>query len=104
MVYPADALLQPFLDHWHQRQQRCSGDLRDPGTFRFNGGTGDDQRDPIPAGESEYTLPKAYVPSTCTNKWTVDEVTVLGVVYHAHLVGKNLNIDVVRGGEQVGQL
>ena len=25
-----DALLQPFLDHWHQRQQRCSGDLRDP--------------------------------------------------------------------------
>ena len=28
------------------------------GTFRFNGGTGDDQRDPIPAGESEYTLPK----------------------------------------------
>lgn len=76
----------------------------DASTFRFNGGTGDDQRDPIPAGESEYTLPKAYVPSTCTNKWTVDEVTVLGVVYHAHLVGKNLNIDVVRGGEQVGQL
>lgn len=76
----------------------------DAGTFRFNGGTGDDQRDPIPAGESEYTLPKAYVPSTCTNKWTVDEVTVLGVVYHAHLVGKNLNIDVVRGGEHVGQL
>ena len=29
------------------------------GTFRFNGGTGDEQRDPIPAGEVEYTLPKA---------------------------------------------
>ncbi|CAK9027003.1 Tyramine beta-hydroxylase [Durusdinium trenchii] len=32
----------------------------DAATFRFNGGTGDNQRDPIPAGQSEYTLsPKA---------------------------------------------
>eukprot|EP00438_Fugacium_kawagutii_P031193 Skav234753 [mRNA] locus=scaffold14:894654:903966:- [translate_table: standard] len=31
----------------------------DAGTFRFNGGTGDDQRDPIPPGQSHYTLQKS---------------------------------------------
>jgi len=77
----------------------------DAATFRFNGGTGDNQRDPIPAGQSEYTLsPKATVPASCTNTWNVEEINVLGVVYHAHLVGKNLNIDVMRGDQLVGKL
>ncbi|CAE7634303.1 Moxd1, partial [Symbiodinium pilosum] len=47
---------------------------------------------------------EAVVPSDCTNSWNVDEINVLGVVYHAHLVGKSLNIDVVRANEYVGAM
>lgn len=76
----------------------------DAATFRFNGGTDDEMRDAIPAGQASYTLPQAKVPAACTSEWAVDEVTVLGVVYHAHLVGKQLNIAVTRGSERVGDL
>eukprot|EP00434_Breviolum_minutum_P000339 symbB.v1.2.000284.t1/scaffold23.1/size449444/11 len=75
----------------------------DAATFQFNGGTSNGQRDMIPSGQAAYTLPKAIVPSHCTNQWS-GEVNVIGVVYHAHLVGKSMNIDVIRDGDFVGDL
>jgi len=75
----------------------------DAATFQFNGGTNNGQRDMIPSGQAAYTLPKAIVPSHCTNQWSGD-VNIVGVIYHAHLVGKSLNIDVIRNGALLGDL
>jgi len=76
----------------------------DAAVFRFNGGTDSEMRADIPAGQQEYVLKEAVVPSQCTDSWTADEVNVVGVVYHAHLVGKSLNIDVVRADTLVGTM
>ncbi|CAE7220545.1 moxd1 [Symbiodinium sp. CCMP2592] len=76
----------------------------DAAVFRFNGGTDSEMRADIPAGQQEYVLKEAVVPSQCTDSWTADELNVVGVVYHAHLVGKSLNIDVVRADTLVGTM
>ena len=37
-----------------------------------------------------------------TLRWDVDEINVLGVMHHAHLVGKRLKVEVTRNGEYIG--
>ncbi|CAJ1458985.1 unnamed protein product [Effrenium voratum] len=75
----------------------------DAGAFRFNGGTGPSMRAALPPGVPLLTVKQALLPAACTNEWQED-VNVLGVVYHAHLVGKRLNIEVLRGSESLGEL
>lgn len=43
-----------------------------------------------------YLFPKS--------RWDVEEITVLGVMHHAHLLGKRLKIEVTRDGEYIGTL
>lgn len=38
------------------------------------------------------------------SRWDVEEITVLGVQHHAHLVGKRLKVEVTRDGEYIGTL
>mmetsp|Transcript_53968 Transcript_53968/g.101216 ORF Transcript_53968/g.101216 Transcript_53968/m.101216 type:complete len:617 (+) Transcript_53968:45-1895(+) len=76
----------------------------DAATFGVNGGVAPMQRDPLPAGEADYALPSAVLPSGCTNQWDVEEITVLGVMHHAHLLGKKLALHVTRNGEYLGEM
>ena len=38
------------------------------------------------------------------SRWDVEEITVLGVMHHAHLVGKRMKVEVTRDGEYIGTL
>lgn len=75
----------------------------DAAMFVFNGGTGPGQRDPIPAGQKSFTLDKMLVPKDCTNAWTA-ELNILSAVHHQHLVGKQMKLEVSRGGKHLGVL
>lgn len=75
----------------------------DAETFGIVGGVAPRQRDPLPAGQSNVVIPTAVVPAACT-QWDVDEITVLGVMHHAHLVGKHLKVEVTRNGQYIGEM
>ncbi|CAE7471897.1 moxd2 [Symbiodinium sp. CCMP2456] len=76
----------------------------DAETFGIVGGASPMQRDPLPPAQAEVSIPSAVVPAQCTNQWNADEITVLGVMHHAHLVGKKLAIHVSRNGEYIGEM
>jgi hypothetical protein len=70
--------------------------------FVLNGGTSPNQRDPLTSGQANVSI-GLTVPSACTQSWTAP-LNVLGAVYHAHLLGKYLNVDVMRDNKYEGQL
>ena len=76
----------------------------DAETFGVVGGASPMQREPLPPGQAEVSIPSAVVPAQCTSQWNADEITVLGVMHHAHLVGKKLAIHVNRNGEYIGEM
>jgi hypothetical protein len=76
---------------------------QDAGVLLLNGGASPLQRDPLPPGHVNHVLPSFIVPAECTTKWTED-LHVLGVFHHAHLLGKQITIDVSREGSSLGVL
>ncbi|CAE7410545.1 moxd2 [Symbiodinium natans] len=76
----------------------------DAETFGLVGGASPMQREPLPPGVANISIPSAVLPAECTNQWPVEEITVLGVMHHAHLVGKELSVHVTRNGEYVGEM
>ena len=75
----------------------------DASTFGIFGGVMPQHRDPLPPGVADLVISSAVVPSACT-QWDVEEITVLGVQHHAHLVGKRLKVEVTRDGEYIGEM
>ncbi|CAJ1440824.1 unnamed protein product [Effrenium voratum] len=76
----------------------------DAETFGLMGGVSPVQRDPLPPGHADYSIPSMILPAQCTQSWSVEEITVLGVMHHAHLVGKKLSVHVTRNGEYIGEM
>lgn len=75
----------------------------DAETFGIAGGVDPRQRQPLAPGQSNLVIDSAVVPAACT-QWDVDEINVLGVMHHAHLVGKRLKVEVTRNGEYIGEM
>merc|ERR1719436_2378464 len=75
----------------------------DAGMMRLNAGVLPSQRDPIPPGQAEFWLSPFIVPPQCTSSMT-DDLTVLTVWHHAHLVATRVNVDVIRNGISLGPI
>lgn len=74
----------------------------DAGLFTINGGTSPDMRPAMPAQTANNVL-DFITPGSCTQTWA-EPINVIGALYHAHLVGKYLNIDVLRNGTYLSPL
>lgn len=73
----------------------------DAGVLDMNGGTSDDQRSPMPKGQKNVQL-DFFMPKGCTNQFAAPHINIIGTVYHAHLLGTRINIDVLHEGAHAG--
>mmetsp|Transcript_171271 Transcript_171271/g.544066 ORF Transcript_171271/g.544066 Transcript_171271/m.544066 type:complete len:542 (+) Transcript_171271:99-1724(+) len=74
------------------------------GMMSLNAGVMDRQRKALPVGEAQTKMPPLVVPPGCTSSWDSEGIDLLGVFHHAHFLGRTLNIQVARAGEDLGSL
>lgn len=75
----------------------------DAGLMQLNGGTSPSMRPNLPALTPTFTIPTFIVPSNCTRAWT-SPINVIGAMHHMHLVGVHQEIEVSRGGVNLGPM
>lgn len=75
----------------------------DAALMQLNGGTSPGMRPDLPALTSTFAIPSFIVPSNCTNTWT-STLNVIGAIHHMHLVGVHQEIEVSRGGVNLGPM
>lgn len=56
----------------------------------------------LPPGERRHRLTSLVIPPSCTSQWSQDEITVLGLGNHMHLLGSIQETVVTRDGEYIG--
>ena len=76
----------------------------DAATYGLVGGVSPMHRQPLTQGVADLAIDSHVLPAQCTNAWDVEEINILGVMHHAHLVGKKLTIHVTRNGEYLGEM
>mmetsp|Transcript_84360 Transcript_84360/g.145849 ORF Transcript_84360/g.145849 Transcript_84360/m.145849 type:complete len:232 (-) Transcript_84360:88-783(-) len=71
--------------------------------LEINGGTSPHRRPSLEPGQDNLVLPTMVIPKEVTETMPND-LNILAVVHHGHLIGKSFKMEVTNGGNYVGML